>query len=269
VDHVIVTDNASDDGTREILSDFAKSAPVTVLDEPGNDYSQYRWVTRMARLAIQEFGAEWIINNDADEFWIPPSGTLREALEKSTADVIICDRRNMVLPYDELTDEAPWYERVVYRASAPTPPQPMADPLTSPLANPHFMNALPGKVILRGEGLVAVEQGNHGARYDRDVRTEPSEIVVYHFPVRSREQFEVKIREGGAAYARNAELPPGIGWHWRRWLAKIENEGLDAALSEALPSGAMVRKGLRSGAILRDTSMVDDVRRASADPRRC
>jgi len=37
-----------------------------ILEEEDN-YNQHACVTRMARLACTRFGADWVINNDADE----------------------------------------------------------------------------------------------------------------------------------------------------------------------------------------------------------
>jgi GT2 family glycosyltransferase len=49
IEHIIVTDNGSQDGTREILARHAARGGVTVIHEPPSDSSQHLWVTHMAR----------------------------------------------------------------------------------------------------------------------------------------------------------------------------------------------------------------------------
>ena len=50
-DIVIATDNRSQDGTTEVLEEYARSGHVHLIREPGEDLRQNEWVTRMARLA--------------------------------------------------------------------------------------------------------------------------------------------------------------------------------------------------------------------------
>ena len=79
-DLVIATDNRSVDGTTEVLERYARSGHVHLIREPGEDLRQNEWVTRMARLAATEYGADWVINSDADEFWWPRGASLSEVL---------------------------------------------------------------------------------------------------------------------------------------------------------------------------------------------
>lgn len=256
VDHVIVTDNASDDGTRDILEHYGRLPEVTVIDELGNDFSQRRWVTRMARLAVDKLGADWIINSDSDEFWFNSGESLKSALMEARSPLQICCRRNMVYAWNA-EDRGPWLERAVYRATPPHPRPHLADPLRDPLPTAYFNLDLPPKAVIGVEGLVSITQGNHLAVFTDPVEPEFSPISVYHYPVRSAEQFEAKIRQGGAAYARNTELPVTAGWHWRRWYRMIKEEGLDAVLSEALPDSSLLEIELQSGEMTRDTTMLE------------
>ena len=114
VDHFIVTDHLSEDSTAEILKDYVDRRLVHDIHESSESYDQHAWVTRMARLAFTEHGADWVINSDADEFWWPAEGTLATTFAglPSSVNVIKAQRFNFV-PVEETGAKV--YERMVYR----------------------------------------------------------------------------------------------------------------------------------------------------------
>ena len=77
VDFVVATDNRSQDGTTDVLERYAREGYLHLVREAGEDLRQSEWVTRMARLAATDFGADWVLNTDADEFWFPRGGDFR------------------------------------------------------------------------------------------------------------------------------------------------------------------------------------------------
>ncbi|MDP2620935.1 MAG: glycosyltransferase family 2 protein [Hyphomicrobiales bacterium] len=263
VDHVIATDNGSVDGTREILSEFERLGVATVLDEPGHDFSQGKWVTRMALMARDRLGADWILHNDADEFWVSPTGQLKSGLASVDADILVCGRRNMVYAYDD-DDSTPWPERLVYRVASPVPVMRPKDYLTDELPCPYFYFALPPKVLTRAKGLKTVRQGNHWAIYDGEAASRQADIAIYHFPVRSVEQFRVNVRQNGEGYVQNTDVSPYAGWHSRRWYRKLIAEGPKAAMSEALPSASQLERERAEGVVVQDLTMRDLLRELHA-----
>ena len=199
VDHVIVTNNRSVDDTREILQEFERAGQITLIDEDEDDFSQYRWVTRMARLA-QRMGADWVINNDADEMWWPVDGDLKSVLAAVPPHYgSVTVKRMNALPLRSLSSHP--FEAMRFRDVQSV----------NALGQP-----LPPKVAHRAVADVCVQQGNHSALSPSLGPTvSTSRIVISHFPCRSYPQFERKIASGGAAYLRNTALPPSYGATWR------------------------------------------------------
>jgi len=118
VDYIIATDNLSDDGTPDILESYRQMGVLQVIQESEDNYAQHKWVTRMARLACTEYQADWVINNDADEFWWPEQGdTIKGILAAQDESVLaVTAPRTNFVPL-EAGNPAQVLERMIYRES--------------------------------------------------------------------------------------------------------------------------------------------------------
>lgn len=244
VDFVIATDNRSEDGTVEILEEYERRGVLHLIHEPADDYSQGRWVTRMARLAATEFGADWVINSDADEFWCTRAGTLSSALEAVAPDydAVRAPRYNFVVPAGP--DERPFHERMVVRYAVPF------DPVNERPIQP--------KMAHRASEEAQVLQGNHDVQWPgRAGVLDDTPIEILHFPIRTLAQFENKIAKGGAAYERNEELPEHYGHRWRSLFDAQRRGEFTAVFERVRLSPAAVVHGLESGELVTDRRVAD------------
>ncbi len=83
VDHHLVFDHDSTDGTREILGKLlAEGLPLTVFTDEALGNLQQARSNHLSRLAASDWGADWVLPLDADEFLTGPG---RGALENSLA----------------------------------------------------------------------------------------------------------------------------------------------------------------------------------------
>lgn len=237
VDFFIATDNRSVDTTTNILKEYEARDLLHYIYEGTDDFNQHAWVTRMARMAYTEYGADWVCNNDADEFWWPIMGNLKETFESLSRDVNIleAERHNFVAV--EETGE-PFWTRMVFRQKE------SLNPLGSPL---------PPKVAHRGSARVKVEQGNHSVGGMDNPIMVAGLIEILHYPIRSYQQLENKIAKGGAAYKRNQELPESIGFTWRKLFDDLQsNKNLRRYFEDQFYDKRRLAEKLRSGEILED-----------------
>ena len=217
VDNFIVMDNCSTDKTAQILKKLSEEFDIHYIFQPENDYQQAKWVTQMAQMAATQFHADWIINNDADEFWLPNTGDLKGLLAATPQgiDGIKATRFNAVVM------EKPESARLG---------------VSHPRTSAHFERAsknalgspLPPKLMHRAYSHIRISQGNHNAHgLEGDIIDGRKLLKILHFPYRSLPQYKSKIQTGGAAYERNTTLAKTIGNVWRKHYRVLEDGGID------------------------------------------
>ena len=204
VDHILITDNGSKDGTGRILQELHATGRVSLLFESIHNLDQSVWVTRMARMAKTQLGADWVINGDADEFYWPAGGDLRRELATVPADVtaLRVPRTNFLPPIAGSPEDSPFYKNQLIRECK------SKNSLGGPLSP---------KVCHRGHSEIVVKDGNHGVSLGGIPLEAPSiqGIDILHYPVRSLYQFSKKIRDGTEALCRNDRINHRIGETWR------------------------------------------------------
>lgn len=192
VDFVLVQDNGSTDGTRDILASLAAQDDRLGLHED-LDVAYYQSAKMSALAAVAaHHGASWVVPFDADELWSADAGTVGDWLAGVDPEIFVV--------------EAQLYDHVATATTVEIPgalsPWRRREPAGLP------------KVAARVVAPVVIEQGNHGAHYAGLGAARGGGLTVSHFPYRSPEQMIRKARNGAAAYAAT-DLPEHIGQHWR------------------------------------------------------
>lgn len=205
VDAVLVADNLSLDGTREMLHAWVDDR-LTVVDDLEPAYLQSVKMSVLAERA-RAMGATWVVPWDSDEVWLARSGLrVADVLNDLSRDVLMAEADLWDhVPTDRDPEDANPLRRIGWRRSYPGPLPKVA------------VRVLPGLVI---------EQGNHGASFPQtDLPAKVSNLLTLrHFALRTPEQMIRKARNGGAAYAAT-DLPEHVGAHWRQW-AMLSDEQL-------------------------------------------
>lgn len=218
VDLIIATDNGSVDGTREILAAYAESGRVELHDYLAHDKNQSGVVTGMAVRAAVEHGATWVINADADEFFLPVdhSLTLRDVL-RNTPTGIGSFEANVVNLTGAPAKRGGALTRLVRRDERPE----------ETLMETVALHAHPSSDMIHvGRPDVQVVQGNHGVNIPS--MGQPPKgfaIEVHHVPWRTYEQYSTKIVNTGRSYDANPMLNPSPRHHgmrdYRLWKAGL------------------------------------------------
>jgi hypothetical protein len=247
---VIATDNRSQDGTTEVLEEHARSGRVHLIHEPGEDLRQDEWVTRMARLAATEYGADWVINSDADEFWWPRGASLSAVLDAippryGTVGAflrVFCPRPG----------EEPFAERMAVRFSA-----------LAPINDPASLYKPIRKIVHRGHPEIRLTRGNHALV---DSPFAPLRgwfpIECFHFPLRSAAQCEHKARLQGTAFEQYIARAP-TAYH-ADMFAALRSGRIGEYYEALVVSDDELERGVAQGRLVVDTRLRDALRAIAA-----
>jgi hypothetical protein len=204
----------------------------------------------MARLAATEHGADWVINSDADEFWWPREGSLKDVLGAVPAGfgVVRAFSRQFFPTLDDTGDFA---ERLRFRVAT-----------TAPINDPVSLYRPVVKVAHRADPRVSVGWGNHhvyGLPFALLRDWHPLELL--HMPFRSRSQCVRKYAH------KSTHAKPNLRGDFARSQAAAAQGRPESAYDRVAVDDATLRRGLAAGTIVQDTRLRDALRtlRAATD----
>jgi hypothetical protein len=263
VDFFIVTDNASSDRTPAILERWAAAGLLRVISEPSRELRErgHEWVTRMARLAATEHGADWVVHGDADEFWWPLRGTIKEMLASVPPHygVVLGPRVEFVARPD---GPGTIFDRLTYReARSMLRPKIAHRALADVIVlhrGQHDVTAgtdledawqrlrTPGRPVLR-----TVRPAGPGEVEERLVWYPRWPLRIFHLPMRSFEQYRRKVE------ALLGDPVSSGGGMRGRLRERYEAGRLDELYAELAEDDESVARGIADGRLVRDERLRD------------
>jgi len=172
---------------------------------------------------IREACADWVIFLDADEYWLPATGRLKDTQAMNHASVVRVDRFNVALgpdgPYIP-SDPRPDTYREIQLFTKPIAN--LAQKLKKDDTTPWIRGIPVPKVMARPRYIDAFTAGMHdiyNAGTDSPNRAQADDLVIAHVPFTSYARFQKKIDNIRDVLKHHADHFSGSkGWHWKRWV---------------------------------------------------
>jgi hypothetical protein len=236
IDHVVVVDHASSDGTadglRKLKSHWPNELTIVTLEE--GPYLQEA-TTAVVTTAVDAQSFDWVYVFDADEFILVGgelslSSVLASAKGNCVAVRYEIDQWVAPADFDDL--EPADYQRIERVAVTADPSWSSGGSRGRKIENGQlnfFDVPFPSKVIVRGEHAHLLVAGAHSARSVRpasETRIDPMTLRSGHLPLLSRRRLDLKCEQGRALVEEHFQ--EDHGWQSQMLFRLRENGRLDS-----------------------------------------
>lgn len=250
VDHIIAIDDFSTDGTAERLDSYRSRDDFWFRQMNPTELHKSLELVRQAK-------ADWAIFLDADEFWLPASGCLKDCRQLAMADFLAVDRFNVPLGPggaqmpDHCTPDR--YSDALFFD--------FLDPELDHFDSPWISIVPAPKMMFRPERVAAVTQGFHQVVAADNAslrRAVASDVVIAHLPFTSKSRFKRKVANIRTFMATHTTyFDPLMARHWRRWLAMDDVGRTDEEFEQQVLSREKMAEMLGRGAISSAAAILD------------
>ncbi|MBA3607387.1 MAG: glycosyltransferase family 2 protein [Chthoniobacterales bacterium] len=228
VDLIVLTDIGSVDGTAERLEQFAGDPDICLI-RLGRDDDPWGFPARMYERTIAQFSVDRVLFLDADEFWLPRSGSLRDTTSVALHDALSVRRLNV--PLVELRpllppDLSPASYQDLYVIAKPTTDAERKFQSDPALA--WIMTQVGPKTIINPRTVQGVGMGTH--QVVEKGQPNPNvvwadDLIIAHLPFSTSARFLRKLENiDRSMNFFGHRLMGSQAWHWKRWL-RLAKEG--------------------------------------------
>src|SRR5688572_22322026 len=192
VDRIIAIDAGSTDGTLEVLLE-SRSDEFRVHQLSDRDPDPEAW-RRLTIELTHGAGADWVLYLDADEFWMPAGGSLRNCRSLADADVLRVKRFNVPLGPEGLM--TPGHGVPCGYADVSCIVDAISDFRSHLKQNPEtpWIRGVPvPKIIARPQLVHHVTDGGHDAFPSAGTtirKKEPPDLLIAHLPFTTLSRFQ-------------------------------------------------------------------------------
>jgi hypothetical protein len=252
VDVIVVTDVGSTDGTLEILRAMP-AGPDFCLIETSHE-NLWGFPGRMYERTVAEFPVDRVLLLDADEFWIPRTGNLRDTAGLHGTDVLRVARFNIppvhglpLLP-DTLTPSA--YDQLFLVA------KPVEQPWLEFQKKPNLasiMTRVVPKCMIDPRRVGGFAMGGHQPLEKDGIKPTmrvPDDLLIAHAPFSTYPRFLRKLRNIEKTISMHGHrYKAQQAWHWRRWLSLASEGKAEEEFDRQLLTREQFKKAQADGTI--------------------